>query len=257
MGGKGKKRREKNYKEAHGVGKNRLPPPPVKSSLDVMPSKLRKLMSFTQQHQQASGKLSMDGEENKKVGSGGQGGSGGGHLNENKLSRKEKSDSVASEPKIQGAQNEQDLTTDKKKKKRKRKQVDDLRFAAELGVVVSKRKERKKELLKERKKKHKKGGKEDHLNFPGHEEIKFGEVVQAPPKLVNVPKGILAQWYVSGSTTKRCGFKSRKRHKFASSINASQERIRLRAIEAYREQKKWASRPGLNIPTADLTPPEL
>nr|GEX17470.1 hypothetical protein [Tanacetum cinerariifolium] len=232
MGGKGKKRREKNYKEAHGVGKNRLPPPPVKSSLDVMPSKLRKLMSFTQQHQQASGKLSMDGEENKKVGSGGQGGSGAGNLNDNKLSSKEKSDSVASEPKIQGAHNEQDLTTDKKKKKKKRKQVDDLRFAAELGVVVSKRKERKKELLKERKKKHK-GGKEDHLNFPGHEEIKFGEVVQAPPKLVNLPK------------------------KFASSINASQERIRLRAIEAYREQKKWASRPGLNIPTEDLTPPEL
>lgn len=231
MGGKGKKRREKNYKEAHGVGKNRLPPPPVRSSLDVMPSKLRKLMSYTQQ-QQGSGKLSMDGEENKNAGSGGRVSSGSGNLNEKKLSSKEKSESVTTETKIANT-HEQDISTDKKKKKRKRKQVDDLRFAAELGVVVSKRKERKKELLKERKKKHKKGGKEDDLNFPGREEIKFGEVVQAPPKLVNVPK------------------------KFGSSINASQERIRLRAIEAYREQKKWASRPGLNIPTADLTPAGL
>ncbi|PWA58103.1 hypothetical protein CTI12_AA401370 [Artemisia annua] len=115
-----------------------------------------------------SGKLSMDGEENKNVGSGGHGSSGSGNLNEKKLSSQEKSESVATEPKIANT-HEQDI------------------------------------------------------------KIKFGEVVQAPPKLVNVPK------------------------KFGSSINASQERIRLRAIEAYREQKKWASRPGLNIPTADLT----
>ncbi|KAJ0595002.1 hypothetical protein HanHA300_Chr03g0114551 [Helianthus annuus] len=273
MGGKGKKRREKNYKEAHGVGKNRLPPPPVRSSLDVIPSKLRKLMSYT------SGQ---------------------------KLSTKKKPDSVSSESKIEDTYEIDNFSTEKKKKKRKRKQVDDLRFVAELGAVGSKRKERKKKygfnllyhvlliisqirgtkitlfvsykinlfecvlfshilqrgcfiiqiqglglncsfkiflnkdmclltteylcrLLEERKKKHKKAKQEDDLNFPGCEEIKFGEVVQAPPKLVNVPK------------------------RFGSSVNASQERIRLRTIEAYRDQKKWASRPGLHLPTTDLT----
>lgn len=29
---------------------------------------------------------------------------------------------------------------------------------------------------------------EADLDFPGHEEIKFGEVVKAPPKLLAVPK---------------------------------------------------------------------
>ncbi|XP_071688712.1 uncharacterized protein [Rutidosis leptorrhynchoides] len=227
MGGKGKIRREKNYKEAHGVGKNRLPPPPVRSSLDVIPSKLRKLMAYTS----GSGKLSVDGEGSRS----GHGGTCGGKSIQNKkLPSKEKSDSVAAESKIEDT-HEQDtlLSTEKKKKKRKRKQVDDLRFAAELGVTGSKRKERKKKLLEERKKKHKKVKEEDELNFPGREEIKFGDVVQAPPKLVNVPK------------------------RFGSSMNASQERIRLRAIEAYRDQKKWASRPGVHLPTTDLPPPQL
>ena len=47
MGGKGKKRREKNYRAAHG-GYSRLPPPPPDpSQLDALPSKLRKLISLT------------------------------------------------------------------------------------------------------------------------------------------------------------------------------------------------------------------
>lgn len=46
MGGKGRRRREKNYKAAHG-GYSRLPPPPKSSQVDALPSKLRKLISFT------------------------------------------------------------------------------------------------------------------------------------------------------------------------------------------------------------------
>ncbi|KAL8267799.1 hypothetical protein R6Q59_001597 [Mikania micrantha] len=215
MGGKGKKRREKNYKEAHGVGKNRLPPPPVRSSLDVIPSKLRKLMSYTA----GSGKLSLDEVENKSSDG----------IVDNKLATKEKPDSVYSKSKVKDTNEIDNFSTEKKTKKRKRKQAEDLRFVAELGAVGSKRKERKKKLLEERKKKHKKAKKEDDLNFPGREEIKFGEVVQAPPRLVNVPK------------------------RFGLSEKASQERMRLRAIEGYRDHKKWASRPGLHLPTTDLT----
>lgn len=39
------------------------------------------------------------------------------------------------------------------------------------------------------KKKHKKGkGEDDNMDFPKHEDIKFGDVVKAPLKLVTVPK---------------------------------------------------------------------
>lgn len=41
--------------------------------------------------------------------------------------------------------------------------------------------------LEAKKNKKKKGKKEENIDFPGREEIKFGDVVQAPPKLV-VPK---------------------------------------------------------------------
>lgn len=41
--------------------------------------------------------------------------------------------------------------------------------------------------LEAKKKKNKKPKTEDHLDFPGRETIKFGEVVEAPPKL-SVPK---------------------------------------------------------------------
>ena len=46
MGGKGIRRRAKNYKEAHG-GYRRLPPPPDRSQPDTLPSKLRKILSYT------------------------------------------------------------------------------------------------------------------------------------------------------------------------------------------------------------------
>lgn len=41
--------------------------------------------------------------------------------------------------------------------------------------------------LEARKKKHKNANMDENVDFPGREEIKFGEVVEAPPKLV-VPK---------------------------------------------------------------------
>lgn len=42
-------------------------------------------------------------------------------------------------------------------------------------------------LLETRKKKNKKS-REEEDEFPGREEIKFGDVVVAPPKLITVPK---------------------------------------------------------------------
>lgn len=45
MGGKGQRRREKNYRAAHG-GETRLPPPPILKELDAIPFKLRKIMEL-------------------------------------------------------------------------------------------------------------------------------------------------------------------------------------------------------------------
>ncbi|CAN4097425.1 unnamed protein product [Withania somnifera] len=113
----------------------------------------------------------------------------------------------------------------KRNKKRKRKEVKDLRFdTAELGITSSKRKERKKQRLVEMKKKHKKANIDENMDFPGREEIKFGDVVEAPPKLVAVPKAF-----------------------YSNALDASKERLRLQAVEAYRQRKGWTSRLGIKI----------
>lgn len=43
-------------------------------------------------------------------------------------------------------------------------------------------------LLEAKKKKQQKAQTEDDMDFRGREEIKFGDIVQAPPKLTAVPK---------------------------------------------------------------------
>lgn len=233
MGGKGRKRREKNYRAAHG-GYSRLPPPPNSSQLDALPAKLRKLMSFTS----SPSLLQLKGAEKVSVN----------ELNDNKRdgARRRKLHSADEfDSKSTGSTNDPDdgslripkhedngdeipdNSLEKRKKKRKREQVEDLQFKmkiGESGVVGSKRRERKKRNLEARKSKLKKANTEEDLDFPGHEKIKFGEVVEAPPKLLAIPKA------------------SKSVH------DASNERLRLRTVEAYRNRKGWASRPGIRIP---------
>lgn len=45
-----------------------------------------------------------------------------------------------------------------------------------------------------KKKKRKNAKEEERLDFPGRENIKFGDVVEAPPKLVTVPKVTFITW---------------------------------------------------------------
>ncbi|XP_014497257.1 glutamic acid-rich protein isoform X2 [Vigna radiata var. radiata] len=221
MGGKGKRRREKNYRAAHG-GYSGLPPPPNPSQLDALPSKLRQIMSFSQRPDGANG--SSKNQNNND-----------GHAQN--TTSKDKSD-VRTKDVKEGNTNEQleelqhidkseeqlpeSGAIDKKKKKRKRKEVKDLRFEMEVDKASSqlKRRERKKKYLEAKKKKHKKSH-EEEMGFPGHEKIEFGDIVQAPPKLSVPPRA----------------FK-----------NASQERLRLQAIEEYRSRKGWTSRPGNHLP---------
>ncbi|GAA0144885.1 hypothetical protein LIER_05211 [Lithospermum erythrorhizon] len=222
MGGKGIRRREKNYKAAHG-GTDRLPPPPDASSLDTLPFKLRKLFSLT-----SDGKASLEGADKN-------GGT------KNTLSnRTQPHDLKDAKSKAWGDGNDRALgvqhnkhgdktpevmTNETKKKKRKRNKADDLRFETldGVGAIGSKRKERKKQRTAERKKKHKKSKTEEETDFPGHEHVKFGDVVQAPPKLLSLPKP------------------SKNSH------DPSQERLRLQAVEDYRKRKGWTSRPGFQL----------
>lgn len=226
MGGKGQRRREKNYRVAHG-GSIRLPPPPDPSSLDVLPSKLRKILSLSGTSKKPSNamKINASGGVEKKMLSGEEFDS---TTRGTKRARND-SNSVAQHTE-HGDQVLQHISHEKKKK-RKRKGVKDLRFEGSegLSLAVSKRKERKKQRLEDRKKKNKKARTEEAADFQGHEEIKFGEVVKAPPKLIAVPKVL--------KTTQ----------------DASQERLRLQAVDAYRKRKGWTSRLGAQLPSLVTT----
>ncbi|KAE8693800.1 histone deacetylase complex subunit SAP18-like [Hibiscus syriacus] len=217
MGGKGRRRREKNYRAAHG-GPARLPPPPDPSQVEAIPSKLRQIMSFTTdslhgEHKPAEG----DAEKKKKQA-----------VNGIKLKANEIKDGSNDKnfKKSRDLECEEDTMRSekvgKKNKKRKSNQVTDLRFETTVDRLSgsSKRKERKKKYFEAKKKKHKNARTEENLDFPGRENVKFGDVVDAPPKLVTVPKGS------------------------KNLLDASKERLRLDAIEAYRSRKGWSSRPG-------------
>ncbi|XP_010523696.1 PREDICTED: protein PXR1 [Tarenaya hassleriana] len=237
MGGKGKRRREKNYLAAHG-GPTRLPPPPDHSKLDALPSKLRRLISFAslsphdsakdvEEKKQKDKKARVDSATGVKSGS-----------------ERRSEGTVVEERKTEGHTNSSDHENggdqtllksgdEKKKKKRKRDQIKDLRFEKELAELEgrSRRRERKKKYWEAKKKKNKKGKTEETVvDFPKHEKIRFGEVVEAPPKLVVVPKAP------------------------KSAQSASKERQRLLAVEAYRARKGWTSRPGLQFPSIAIQP---
>lgn len=226
MGGKGRKRREKNYRAAHG-GHSRLPPPPKSSSVDALPSKLRAIMAFTHSSQPGSAASLSNEKRNGGLGSGKHG--------EKKLSSKGKFDSNPAGTREKGNEgnsmsaqhvdDDDNSEVEKRKKTKKRKRVTDFRFETlESSGVGQKRREHKKKRLEAKKNKCKKAKSEENEGFPGHEKIKFGEVVQAPPKLVAFPKA------------------------FKAPQVASQERLRLKAVEAYRDRKGWASRPGKDLP---------
>ncbi|XP_073271740.1 uncharacterized protein [Primulina huaijiensis] len=226
MGGKGQRRREKNYRAAHG-GSTRLPPPPDPSSVDVLPSKLRKILSFSGTSRKPSNAMKINargGFEKRNL-------SGGECDSATRGMKRVRNDSNLEAQHMENGDQVLQHSSHEKKKKRKRKGVKDLRFEGSegLSLAVSKRKERKKQRLEDRKKKHKKARTEEADDFQGHEEIKFGEVVKAPPKLIAVPKVLkMAQ-------------------------DASQERLRLQAVDAYRKRKGWTSRLGAQLPSLVTT----
>ncbi|KAI4354914.1 hypothetical protein L6164_003739 [Bauhinia variegata] len=226
MGGKGRRRRENNYRAAHG-GYSALPPPPDPSQVDALPSKLRRIIAFSsspQSQSQGTAALTKNIDKRKKRE--------GGHVRNDKDEAETADVKGDTEGQLEASQHTdsgsghfiQSNASEKKKKKRNRKEVKDLRFEeVEKTSTQLKRRERKKNCWEAKKKKQKKTKEEENLDFPGHEQIKFGDIVEAPPKLASLPKA------------------------FKNAQDASQERLRLKAIEAYRNRKGWTSRPGSHL----------
>uniref|UniRef100_A0A803QS12 Uncharacterized protein n=1 Tax=Cannabis sativa TaxID=3483 RepID=A0A803QS12_CANSA len=229
MGGRGRKRREKNYLAAHGGNYSRLPPPPNPSQLDALPSKLRTLISLTSPQPEGSTRDSKSAHKKRKNGD---------EASESNTGNKDDVSLKTTGFKDVNSSSDHDDTVmssanEKKKKKRKRKAVEDLRFVAEMekSSNSSKRREHKKKYLEARKNKHKKTKTEENLNFPGHEKIEFGDIVKAPLKLLTVPKVKKTQ-------------------------DVSHELVRLQAIESYRKSKGWSSRLGIHLPLPAAAPTE-
>ncbi|XP_008778656.2 uncharacterized protein LOC103698423 [Phoenix dactylifera] len=237
MGGKGRRRREKNYQAAHG-GVTRLPPPPKLKELEALPSKLRKIMEFKNPSSTKPGSLRSSEDSRNERRKGGAAGEKEKKANPKdvhssagvNVRRGENFEKTASDE----HKNDKDATTNSSinndsQQKRKRKAVNDFRFQ-ELDQAASHvRKKKRKEYLEAKKKKHKKAKTDDVPNFPGREDIKFGEIVEAPPRL-SLPKAL------------------------KKPLDASRERMRLQAIEAYRNRRGWTSRPGIQLPTLPETP---
>uniref|UniRef100_A0ACD5XRA7 Uncharacterized protein n=1 Tax=Avena sativa TaxID=4498 RepID=A0ACD5XRA7_AVESA len=230
MTGKGVRRREKNYRAAHG-GDARLPPPPKQRELDALPSKLRRLIAIQNKQSGGGGGKAGAGTDASSGGPPGkQGADGTGKNNEGKDKKTKKqaletaSGNKAAETRGEGGPvDDEKVNADGSKGKRKRGKVLDLRFKElDANVSVSKKQKRKKHL--DEKKKKRKGSKVETLQeFPGREKVKFGEVVEAPPKL--------------------------KFPKLKTPLDASTERLRKEVVENYRNIKGWTSRPGLQLPT--------
>ncbi|EER87768.1 protein FAM133 [Sorghum bicolor] len=231
MPGKGQRRREKNFQAAHG-GDTRLPPPPKHRELEAIPSKLRRLIAFQNKH-----------NANADASSGGAAGKQDGGLRKNRPATERTPTEKAKDKKIKkqileapadskaseikgsedGSAANENVNAEGSKGKRKRGKAKDLRFEElDKNISVSK-KQRRKQHLNEKKKKRKGNKAETVPDFPGREKVKFGEVVQAPPKL-SFPK-------------------------VKSALDASREMLRKEAIENYRNIKGWTSRPGLKLPT--------
>uniref|UniRef100_A0A0E0L7B1 Uncharacterized protein n=1 Tax=Oryza punctata TaxID=4537 RepID=A0A0E0L7B1_ORYPU len=225
MTGKGQRRREKNYRAAHG-GESRLPPPPKQRELDALPSKLRRLIAI-QEKQKGSGGAGAGDSSGKQ----GESDAAKNKACKDKVLLKTKkqnleptADSKATEISGKdGPVGDENARVDESKRKRKRGKAMDLRFKElDEAVAVSKKQKRKKYL--DEKKKKRKGDKMETLpEFPGREKVKFGDVVEAPPKL-SFPK-------------------------VKSALDATREMLRKEAIENYRNIKGWTSRPGLQLLT--------
>lgn len=225
--GKGRRRRMANYLSAHG-GDSNLPPSPATREINAVPSKLRRIMTLKLSVQKTCELNSNTHKSENRA------------QNEIKVSDVSQISDMGKCSTVRGINNKDESSiqpsgeaVSQKKKKRKRKE--NLHFLMDKLKATSVHKglnERKKRYLEEKKKKKRNLGHSRssfvEFNQVTHQQetIRFGDVVDAPPKL-SFPKKDTTIW---------------------------EERMRQEAIESYRQKKKWLSRPGSHRPPSLAQP---
>ncbi|KAH7404937.1 hypothetical protein KP509_15G050300 [Ceratopteris richardii] len=228
--GKGRRRRKANYLAAHGDYGN-LPPPP--SASEALPSKLRRIMALKSNDSlgplntriyKANGGSKIQQKNTTKICNAIQG------MAEKKPSKEEiRKQGIAKDSEhkdTDGSKISLNATTELTQKKRKwKEELDALSERFKVTPVRKGLSDRKKRYLQERKNKkrrHVQSNLDEQVpSLHEQEKINFGETVQAPPRL-SVPK---------------------------KKMSVAEQRLRLHAIEAYREKRKWSSRPGSHQPS--------
>ncbi|KAJ7517583.1 hypothetical protein O6H91_03G094900 [Diphasiastrum complanatum] len=228
--GKGRRRRESNFKSSHSsAALSQLPPPPSHKDAAALPSKLRKIMQLKASSLHHHARNSELRRETKQP------------LKESKIKKDSvkatSSQVVTLEGKQQDAvkaqQQGQPLSDSTERvsvsSSGKRKRGEDMKMLMDKLRVAPIRKgikEQRKRYLEEKKSKKRKLVQSNRTSLYQQELISFGEVVQAPPKLPAPVKAL----------------------KQGTPSNLFQERLRLQAVEAYRQRRGWNSRPGTSIP---------
>jgi len=236
--GKGRKRRESNFKASHDV--KEMAPPPITKDINAVPAKLRRIMQFRETGNPGSVNLNTGadiGLSKKQVKD---------SIETRKENRnvKEKKDeapgtSAPNDSKLGKVDGQIAENASKPSSKRKRENEELLQLAEKIKAhpVKTKINDRKKKFLEEKKKKRLSNAVVQALmNAPKKDHVAFGEVVQAPPQLT---------------------FPEKNKLRVKEAKPASMERVRLQVIEAYRQRKgtKTGLERGLPVlvPTTDET----
>ncbi|KAL3680754.1 hypothetical protein R1sor_023710 [Riccia sorocarpa] len=225
-----KRKTDVDFKDAHSTV-SELAPPPVGKDIMAIPAKLRRIMEL--KNAVASGeKYNPNAYKRQR--------SEGSRASEKKKDKKRKLNDKENSKSSEGDEDKNDAAAAKKTK---------LSRAEEEIKMLNARFDRRQEssrrvperngkgeficyLNEKKKKKRGKNSIEEGLpEMHKDEKLAFGEVVQAPPKLTFPQKA--AKIKEKDQTLLR-------------------ERLRLQAIESYRQRKKWAERPGQKLPSLDL-----
>ncbi|BBN12231.1 hypothetical protein MPTK1_5g18330 [Marchantia polymorpha subsp. ruderalis] len=209
-----------------------LAPPPVARDIMAVPAKLRRIMNL--RAVVASGEKYDPNAYKRKS-----------KQDESKASKKKDKKRKLSDEKTgtNGAQSKDEDGTPAAKKSKLSRAEEELKrlnakFDRKARVKPKSTGETWKSYLNEKKKKKRgpKAAEEGLLAMNVHEKIEFGDVVQAPPKLT-FPK-------------KAAAIKEKER--VDGDQSALHERLRMQAIESYRQRKNWSERPGQQLPNLDL-----
>ncbi|KAG0607711.1 hypothetical protein M758_8G048700 [Ceratodon purpureus] len=219
--GKGRKRREANFKASHPDAVARLAPPPATKDISAVPSKLRRIMQFREAGVAGNVNAGADVGHSKKQAKESRESKHAKEETKNSKAKKEEAPgtSVSNSGKQATADGQVAGSNTKPLNKRRREHEELLQLAEKIKAnpVRTVLSDREKKYLEEKKKKRLKNTTvQALLNEPKRDHVAFGDIVQAPPELA---------------------FPAKDKVTMKEAKPASIERVRLQVIEAYRQRK--------------------